>query len=131
MFWKKKNNNPAIEFSFETDDKRGSYRTKPLTGFAPVALAEGVDKHAAPLQVRDISTGGFSFYHEKFKKNDVCSLRLRLPTDEREIHCKFQILSVDEDNIRHCRFLDISSKAIDIIYHYVLEVQKREIRLKT
>lgn len=125
MFWKKRRDNNIIDFTFETKDKRRAFRVFPPPGFVPFISPMETDEQ---IPVRDISTGGFSFVKEGFKPGETYSVSLRLPGEARDIAAQFEILSLDEAKICHCRFLDLPEKSIQKIYLYVLEVQKRDLR---
>jgi hypothetical protein len=126
LFWKKKRDNNIIDFTFETKDKRRAFRVFPPPGFAPIIFRG--DNEGDSIPVRDISTGGFSFVKEGFEAGKTYVVTLRLPGEPKDIAAQFEILSIDEAKIRHCRFLDLSEKAVKKIYLYVLEVQKRDLR---
>lgn len=131
MFWKKKNDN-IIDLDYETDDKRNAYRVVPLKDFAPVVMLEELERSPIPVKVRDISAGGIAFTgeHEKLKRSVSYTVSMRFPNDEREVRAKLEILDIDAEHVHHCRFVGLSEKAAGIIYRYVLEVQKKQLRAR-
>lgn len=127
MFWKKRKDN-IIDFTFKTDDKRSAFRVNPPEDFYPVVIMESKDAEKRELPIKDISTGGISFSQENLKAGETHRVWMRMPHEPNEIFVKFEILSVDEQHVCHCRFMDLDEKKINKIYRYVLEVQKRDLR---
>ncbi len=131
MFWKNKTNkdeggdfDTTIDFTYETDDTRQAFRVTPLPGFSPLVVLE--DKERRPLEVWNISEGGFCIVNEDtLKLGDERSVSMVFPVSRRRIFTSFKVIAVDEQGNLHCHFSKLSEKTAHIIYRYVLEVQKR------
>ncbi len=125
MFWKKRNDN-IIDFSFDSDNKRQAYRVTVPEDFAATLTIK--DHSPKILSVNDFSCGGFSFNCEEGEVGGHYPLSIRLPGDSKVIETEFEILSIDQQGVGHCHFLNLTEKDVKRLYQYVLEVQKQQLR---
>jgi c-di-GMP-binding flagellar brake protein YcgR len=127
LFWKKKNKESTPLYRYENDpaDKREFVRVSPLEG-APVKVSFG----GAPARLIDISAGGIACRTKDqiAKSGDICKVKIKLPGQRSIIEADVRVLAVSDKNTHHCRFIDLPRPMADAIHHYVLEVQKEELR---
>lgn len=124
MFWRKKQNDGEM-ISFDSSDKRASFRVRPLP-----AKPIGTEFRAKPVLVHDISAGGLSFRNNGFQVGDSQSITFDLPGENVTLSVKTEIIDIDRQGMCHCRFLGLSNDFINAIHHYVLAVQKEELQLR-
>ncbi|MBC8432702.1 MAG: PilZ domain-containing protein [Desulfobacterales bacterium] len=118
MFWKEKQNNSEI-FSFESNDRRSSYRVLPPAN-APIVFKCGGEK----VQMVNISAGGLAFKNKGFKSGDTQTIELLLPYQNVTLAPILEINTIDDQNVCHCRFREIGEDEVEAIHKYVLKRQK-------
>lgn len=120
MFWKKPSK--AVHIELDLTDQRDAYRvaTDPQLNPPPsIVLPEGC------LEVQEISAGGLSFMHTDQQSGMRFITTLQLPG----IRCKafevtLEIMRITQNNIVHCRFIELPEKQQDKIHYFVLCQQK-------
>ncbi len=128
MFWKKKNSSHDIDFTYESDDQREYFRVTVPEDYEPDATLKADNGNRASLTLKDISCGGFACIGCKLNEDKTYTATLLFPDESKLLSIQFEVLQVDADDISHCRFINLTDKDINKIYHYVLEVQKRALR---
>ena len=131
MFWKKKNKGepppPGTSRIIAPQDSRQSFRITPSED-APVTLFAGGESY----DVLDISSGGLSLSSTSLKAGQELDAEFDLPmgieAGSEKIVIRIKVLRRGENNICHCRFLNITQEKEDKIHKYVLERQKEELR---
>jgi len=118
LFWKEKQNNSEI-FSFESNDRRSSYRVLPPAN-APIVFKFGGEK----VQMVNISAGGLAFKNKGFKSGDTQTIELLLPYQNVTLAPILEINTIDDQNVCHCRFREIGEDEVEAIHKYVLKRQK-------
>ncbi len=124
MFWKEKRNNSEM-FSFESNDRRSSYRVSPSAN-APIAFEFGGEK----VQVLNIGAGGLAFKNKGFKSGDTQAIELLLPHQNVTLTPVLEINTIDDQNICHCNFSAVGEDEVELIHQYVLNRQKEIIQPK-
>jgi len=85
-------------------------------------------------QLIDISTCGLAFRAGKFSKGDHLDVAIPLPLTKGKvellIHCQLKVIDAVE-NICHCDFKALPSDEHALLDKYILDEQKRQIRLAT
>ena len=89
----------------------------------PVTVQLGEQRYA----VRDLSAGGLSFRTDDLDVRGLQPYALDLGQPPR-IRGKLKVLGKDERGCCRATFVDLNDQDRDSIHHYVLEVQKDEIR---
>lgn len=132
MFWKKKNKVEAPTDSpkiIAPQDSRQSFRIAPAED-APVTLFAG----GASYEVLDISSGGISLSSTSLKVGQELDSEFDLPmgieAGSEKIFIRVKVLRRGQNNICHCRFLNMTPEKEDKIHKYVLERQKEELRFQ-
>ncbi len=118
MFWKEKQNNSEM-FSFESNDRRSSYRVFPHAN-APIVFEFGGEK----VQVVNIGAGGLAFKNKGFKSGDTQTIELLLPYQNVTLAPILKINTIDDQNVSHCQFREIGEDEVEAIHKYVLKRQK-------
>lgn len=124
MFWKEKQNNSEI-FSFESNDRRSSYRVIPSANVS-IAFKFGGEK----VQVVDIGAGGLAFKKKGFKSGDTQAIELLLPHQNVTLALVLEINTIDDQNVCHCQFREIGEDEVELIHQYVLKRQKEIMQSK-
>jgi len=122
LFWKKKDK-PQTPKVKAPADNRQAYRINP-TRDEPIILDIGNQT----VDVVDISSGGLSFENKGFEKGQQFNVRFTLPLTLEEIEAKIEILRIGNENMAHCRFVDLPQDLEDTIHKYVLDRQKEELQ---
>lgn len=108
-----------------TSDRRNGVRIHPLELI-------NVRHENEVYQLVDISTCGLAIKAGKFSKNDDLEVAVPLPLVKGEvellIHCQLKVVDVVE-NICHCDFKALPSDEHALLDKYILDEQKRQIRL--
>ncbi len=127
MFWKKKQNNTEIILSDEIQNQRYAFRFKS-------GEANQLDFIFLGHRVKsiDISASGVSFENKGFSVGDSDHVELALKNsdlqDFQTISVTIKILMIDDKDVCHCCFENITEEQKEILHHYVLKQQKRAIR---
>jgi len=124
LFWERQQNSSEI-FSWETNDRRSSFRVSPSEN-APVVFEFGGEK----VQAIDISVGGLAFKNKHFKSEDSQPMKILLPYQNVSIAPILAIIAIDNKNICHCQFCKIGEDEVEAIHQYVLKRQKEIIQSK-
>lgn len=124
MFWKEKQDNSET-FSFESNDRRLSYRVAPSAN-APIVFEFGGEK----VQVVNIGAGGLAFKNKGFKSGDTQTIELLLPYQNVTLALILEINTIDDQNVCHCNFSAIGEDEVELIHQYVLKRQKEIIQSK-
>jgi hypothetical protein len=112
-------------FSFESNDRRSSYRASPLAN-APIVFEFGGEE----VQVINISAGGLAFKNKGFKSGDTQTIALLLPRQNVTLAPILKIKTIDDHNVCHCQFREIGEDEVELIHQYVLKRQKEVIQSK-
>jgi len=124
LFWESKKND-EITFELNTSDRRNGVRIHPLELI-------NIRHQNSVYQLIDISTCGLAFKAGNFLKNDELEVDVSLPLAKAEtellIHCQIKVIDV-VDNICHCDFKRLSKAEHMLLDKYILDEQKRQIRL--
>jgi hypothetical protein len=112
-------------FSYETDDRRSSFRIRP-----PSTDPIGIEFQGKSVLVNDIGGGGLSFCNNRFKVGDSQSITLDLPGEDTTVRVTMEIVDIDEQDVCHGRFTASSHDAINAIHRYMLTVQKEMLRMR-
>ena len=129
MFWKKKNKTPLL-LGIDDDEPRRDVRIQPLK---PLFL--GLAGQYCPIL--DISASGLSFDNQVNKSAQEMDISIQLPhspaaeTADRAksiIQCRLKILNCT-GTICHGQFKGLSPQAQKRLDHYILDEQKKQIRL--
>ena len=75
------------------------------------------------IQVINISAGGISFKNHELKEGQVQSVNINLPDRISIESLKIRILSIDESDICHAKFIDIKPSERENIHQYTLKRQ--------
>ena len=125
MFWRKKRPTETELFLYESDCRREFARVRP-----PEAMPVGAEIDGRPVRVLDLSAGGMACLAEGLQTGQVPLVRLRLSGEAREVAGRFQTLGADPGGVSHGRFLDLTPEMVEALHHYVLRVQKENLRRK-
>jgi len=110
-----------------TSDQRSAYRYR--ADCSDCLEVSFLDKK---IPLFDISAGGISFYNQGFSVNDmdVVTFDLNLPFMKKVpvFSCALKIISIDENNLCHLEFVDISGTEQEIIHLYVLKQQEKQLK---
>ena len=124
MFWRNRKND-EITFELNTSDRRNGVRIHPLELI-------NVRHDNNVYQLIDISTCGLAFKSDAFSKNDGLEVAIPLPLVSGEtellIHCQVKVIDV-VDNVCHCDFKALPRDEHMLLDKYILDEQKRQIRL--
>lgn len=124
LFWRKKNDD-EITLEFNTSDRRKGVRIHPLDII-------NVSHQGNEYQVRDISTCGIAIMSGVFRQGDKLRLSIHLPVEKDEsklvIVCQVAVVGVSE-NICHCDFVMLSTEMHVLLDRFILNEQKRQIRM--
>ncbi len=80
------------------------------------------------LPVKDISCGGVSFESKGFELNSAHRVVIEFPGELNKVYAEVKILHIGDEDRCHCSFLNLNRRAENRIYHYVLEVQKKQLK---
>ena len=123
MFWKKEDKD-FLQITVEPSE-RSAHRVRPLPEDSLVLLVDG-----QPCRVYDISASGASFQAPRQAvAGDIRALKFTLPHSDILINGRVRIVAADQDLARGA-FMDLDEETKDQIHLYVLETQKRRIKLK-
>lgn len=124
MFWKKPN---KIHLEEDESNQRADFRVIPDSNNPVILQVEG-----KLVTVCDISAGGVSFRghgSDTYKMGMRYRVRMDLPDHGDVIHVNVDTLRVDKRDVWFCHFADLTPEQEDRIHQYVLERQKRDIKL--
>ncbi|MCK5311370.1 MAG: PilZ domain-containing protein [Desulfobacteraceae bacterium] len=126
MFWKKKKTSTE-KFTHESSDKRGTFRFE----FAKDNNFQIEFKGSTLIPV-NLSASGMSFKGNGLTTGDNGIVKffftftnIKSPAS---IKLEIEIIRIDESNICHAIFINISEDNKEIIHKYILEKQKEKIR---
>ena len=122
MFWRRKKADSDL-FTIESENRRGSYRVKPPMN-EPILIRINNEK----FRLIDIGALGFSFENKDFQVNDEYDVDFYIEGYIRKIIAKMYIVAIDEQDICHCAFQELSEDDFEAIHKYMLEKQKAESR---
>lgn len=117
MFWKKKRTTDEI-FSFESTEKRSSFRVAPPVNRPIHTVFKGQS-----VSFATIGAIGVSFHHNAVKVGDVDQMEFTLSEDKNVISVRTEIIEIDGNGECHCRFVDLDRTSFDAIHRYLLKVQ--------
>jgi PilZ domain len=124
LFWRNRKND-EITLELNTSDRRNGVRIHPLQLI-------NIRHENEVYQLIDISTCGMAFKADKFSKNDGLDVTVPLPLVKGEvellINCQVKVIDV-VNNICHCDFKFLPSDEHALLDKYILDEQKRQIRL--
>ena len=122
MFWKKKQSD-SIFLIHEKNEKRSSFRYITPENESLIVRINN-DVH----DIINISATGIAFKNKHLKQGEGCLLNLDFPGKNLSIQVSATILSIDNENICHCEFLDLSAEQEENIHQYVFERQMKDLR---
>jgi hypothetical protein len=128
LFWKRKKRDKEKELLFVFEDpanRREFVRVRPLPS-QPVKINFG----GRTADLIDISAGGLACRGGQGSIGEVKPVRFDLPGEKVTIDTDARILARSGENNFHCQFVNLPDPMFEAIHHYVLEVQKEEIRQK-
>lgn len=126
MFWKKKTTEKKPMFSYEEACRRESARVSPLPD-QPLEMKLG----ELTASVLNISAGGFACRCPgQAVESGSYDVTLGLPGSKVAVSGQARIVKVDDRQICHGRFQNLTGEMTDAIHQYALEVQKEELRRK-
>jgi c-di-GMP-binding flagellar brake protein YcgR len=118
MIRRKKKKETPEKFRHEPKDRRKSFRVQPSNKEeVSIEMAEKT------IQVFDISAGGIAFTNQNLKEGQDQSIKINLPDGITIESVKIKIISIDETDICHARFLDIEPSETENIHQYTLKKQ--------
>lgn len=112
----KNSDKPYVKLA--SDERRSAVRITPDSHLR--ALFQGNE-----LQVFDLSATGVAIAKIAVEVGQVISLQMKLP--DKELTLQATVVKHDQRST-HCRFSNISDEMEDDLYHYILDVQKSQIR---
>jgi hypothetical protein len=124
LYWKKKTSDRRL-FTYETDNKRESFRLNPPEDQL-ITFRFSEKEH----RVIDIGAGGLSFKNSNFSEGDSGLITFRLPGQGTTISTTLKIGRICEKGICHCNFTEIEEDAVEKIHQYLLTEQKNILRSK-
>lgn len=74
------------------------------------------------IRVRDISAGGIAFDNDGFMESNLYPTKLKLP-DQITMESTIIIISIDEQQVCHAKFVKIDPSQSETIHKYVLKRQ--------
>ena len=122
MFWRRKKADSDL-FTIDSDNRRGSYRVKP-----PEEEPILVNLNSATFRLIDIGALGFSFQSRDFQVNDEYDVDFYIKGYIKKIIARMYIVAIDEHDVCHCAFQELSENDYEAIHKYMLEQQKAETR---
>jgi len=123
LFWKKQQKNGSVQLETDSDDQRGYYRL-------PADLQSRLETVFLGKKVilYDISAGGISFYNQGFTIDDQDRIDLDLNLWGMKpipmLSLTARIITIDDRNLCHLIFQDITQEQKEIIHQYILLRQK-------
>ena len=124
LFWKNKKT-PEDIFSYDSNEKRASFRVTPPSSEPIHASFKG-----DPIIVKDIGAHGISFRHPDLESGDTDQVTITLPGLDKTISAHTKIICIDKDGVCHCQFQDLDEASENILHRYVLAVQLFEIKAR-
>lgn len=122
MFWKKKKT-IDIELPEKFDDNRDAFRIAP-DKTKPILIAVGGNTFHAV----NISGNGVCIRSHNFKAGNELSGTISLPSEDQIFTVTLKVVSKQKDICR-CQFVKIHQDAVDLLHHYILDVQKKYITI--
>ncbi len=124
LFWKKKKT-IEVELPENSDDNRNAFRIAPDRS-RPVILSLGGNSFHA----LNISGSGVCIRSHGFSVGQTLLGTIRLPSEDKIFTVSLKVVSKQKDICR-CMFTKIHPEAEDLLHHYILELQKKYIILKS
>ncbi len=124
MFLKRKQIKTEL-FSIETKNRRSAFRVTPLAG-EPVFITF----RNRTMPINNISASGICFSGSEFKMHDRDTVAIQLPGQDKLLMAEVEIVTISDENICRCRFLQAGKDVEESIHAYVLKRQKDEIKNK-
>ncbi len=121
MFWKKKQTF-NIDLPETDSDHRVAFRVKPDAKKPVVLTIAGSAYYAV-----NISGSGCCIRSYSLQPGYTASGTVKFPSEDAIFPITLVVKSRKND-LCHCEFTSISAAAQDIIHHYVLDIQKNQIR---
>ena len=85
------------------------------------------DYEVFPVMLADISlTGALIFSSNRLKLNSSASIQFKV--NDKALHLKCKIVRQKGDDFYGIKFLEVTSKQMDDLYNYILELQPKELR---
>ena len=118
MHRRKKKKETSEILRHKPKERRKSFRVQPLNKEAVFIELAG-----KTIQVFDISAGGIAFRNHKLKEGQVQSININLPDRITIESAKIKIVSIDENDICHAKFIEMVSSEEEKVHRYTLERQ--------
>jgi c-di-GMP-binding flagellar brake protein YcgR len=126
LFWKKKKKDEKKElFTFEDNDSRELVRVRPADDKA-VSITFGPQT----TTLYEISAGGLAIPCGQAQIGGRYAVVFQLPGESVVIRAEVEVVRATEGKVRicGCRFVDLKPEMIEAIHHYILCMQKLELR---
>lgn len=122
MFWKKKQ---TLDVKLESahPDNRSAYRIAPDSSKPVIISIMGNS-----FQALNISGSGVAFRSHNFPAGTRAHATIRLPSEDRIFPVVLEVVAKQGDLCRCC-FTEIHEDAENLLHSYILELQKRKIRI--
>ena len=118
MLRRKKKKETSEILEYKPKERRKSFRVRPSNGESVYIELSGKSS-----QVFNISAGGIAFKNHKFKVGRDQSIKINLPDGITIESARIKILSVDENDICHAKFIEIEPFECEHIHQYTLKRQ--------
>jgi c-di-GMP-binding flagellar brake protein YcgR len=118
MMQRRKETETSEIFKHNSEEKRNYFRVQP-SDKSPV-LIQLAEK---PIKVIDISAGGIAFKNHNLKESQVLSIKINLPDRITIESAQIKIVSIDENDICHAKFIGIEPHEKKNINQYILKRQ--------
>ncbi len=113
----------GIKLRIADDSSRGAYRVVPDRDDPVLLQIEG-----ELVRLLDISASGFSCLAEQLSVGMRYRIKLDLPDYPEVIESFADVVTIDEDQVARCQFIDMGQEPQDGLHRYVLVRQKRAIK---
>ncbi len=114
---KKKTETPEI-VNHKPKERRKFFRVHPSSG-EPVFIQLAEET----IQVTDISAGGIAFKNHKLKEGQDQSIKITFPDRIIIESVRIKIVSIDDSDICHAKFIDMKPSEREKIHRYTLKRQ--------
>lgn len=118
-----RNDASEIKIRIADDSSRGAYRVVPDRDDPVLLQVEG-----RLVRILDISATGFSSLSDSLSEGMRYKIKLSLPDYPEEIEAFADVVTVEEEGVAHCCFVNLSEQQQDWLHRYVLVRQKRAIK---
>lgn len=119
----KRDDSSGLKIRIADDSSRGAYRVVPDRDDPVLLQIEG-----SLVRLLDISASGFSCLAELLTVGMRYRIKLDLPDYPDAIDTFADVVTIDENGIARCRFVDMDEQQQDGLHRYVLVRQKRAIK---